>query len=406
MSGGTKSDAVAAVPGAIDRFPIARLITRLIIGGAQENAILSTERIGPEEGVFPTTLLCGSETGPEGSLWEDARKRGVEPRPVPDLIREVDPRRDWAAARWLRDRFEKHPYRIVHTHSSKAGILGRWAAQKAQIPRVVHTIHGWSFHEAQPAHVRRLYIHLERRAARWTDTLVAVSRRDIEKGLANGIGRPEQYRLIRSGVELQPFLAAGADRRAARAYAGLPQDVPVVGAVTRLSQQKAPLELVEVMSRVLTAEPTAWGLIVGDGPYRAEVRDRLRPFADRLILTGIRRDVAPFMAALDVFLLTSHWEGLPRTLPQAMAARAPIVAYDVDGVREAVAHERTGLVVPPGDVESAAEATLALIRNPDRRLRMAAAGPEMADEFSAERMIGELQALYQGLIAKRSSVNA
>ena len=394
---------------------LAHIITRLILGGAQENTLLTAERLGARGGPFPTVVLAGAETGSEGSLWEDAALRLVRSEVVPSLVRNVHPARDFLALRWLERRLRAgarglrtgparevyEPFAIVHTHSSKAGILGRQAARRVGVPGIVHTVHGWSFHEGQPASVQALYRFLERRAARTTDRIVCVSERDVVKGLAAGIGGPEQYRVIRSGIELDRFHPDRGARHEVRREFGIPEEAVVVGAVTRLSPQKAPDELAAILLAVLERVPGAWGLVVGDGPNRAEFASRLRErnSGKRVVLTGIRHDAPRFFAALDVFVLPSRWEGLPRTLPQAMATGVPIVCSRIDGNEEAVRNGTEGFVFPAGELEPAVAAVLELVARPELRSRMGQAGRFRAAEFDAERMIEQLARLYEEVLS-------
>jgi glycosyltransferase involved in cell wall biosynthesis len=378
---------------------VAQVITRLILGGAQETAILAAERLGVGPGPFPTVLLAGPETGAEGSLWEDAILRGVRSEIVPSLVRAVDPLRDLAALRWLVRRFrggEGPRFALVHTHSSKAGILGREAARRAGVPYVVHTVHGWSFHEAQPAWVRSAYVRLERRAAGQTDRIVCVAGRDVEKGLAAGIGHERQYRVIRSGIELARYHPDRVRRAEVRGELGIPAEAVVVGAVTRLSAQKAPRDLAEILLATAEAHPGVMGLVVGDGPERAAFEARLAasPAGPRVLCTGLRHDADRYFSALDVFVLPSLWEGLPRTLPQAMTAGVPIVCSSVDGNAEAVRDGVEGFLVTPGDVGAAVAAVRRLVDDPELRRRMGEAGRFRAAEFDVERMTSQLGELY------------
>ncbi|MCA9754257.1 MAG: glycosyltransferase family 4 protein [Candidatus Eisenbacteria bacterium] len=394
------------------RFPVAAVITRLILGGAQETVILSAEGVGGREGNYPTDVFAGPEAGSEGSIWEDAVVRGVRTEIVPSLVRQIDPIRDLAAFSWLVRRLRqgarvpgesadlRFAYEVVHTHSSKAGVLGRRAARKLEGVAIVHTVHGWPFHDAQPAWLQSFYRALERREAAHTDRLICVSERDVQKGLAAGIGRAEQYRVVRSGIELDRFHPDPIARREVREEWAIPQDAVLIGAVTRLSPQKAPLELVQILLGALRDQPSTWGLIVGDGPDRPEVEDAVRSeeAGRRIVLTGLRHDAHRYFAALDAFVLPSRWEGLPRTLPQAMATGVPIVCSAVDGNAEAVRDGTEGFVFPVGDVERAANRVRELVGSEVLRRRFGEAGRFRAREFSAERMLKDLHQVYDELV--------
>lgn len=378
--------------------PVLHAITRLIVGGAQETVLHIAEMLDPAR--YRVEVICGPQTGSEGSLIEVFHDRGVPLSIEPALVRQIAPLKDLLALIRLTYFIRQGNYAIVHTNSSKAGIVGRLAARLAGTPVIVHTVHGWSFHEHMSPLVRWTYILLERLAARFTDALIVVARPDIDKGLRAGIGRPEQYHLIRSAIPLDEFNPASVDRAAVRRELGLPLDAPVLGNVGRFSAQKNPLDWVRVAGRVARARPDCRFLLVGDGPLRPQVEAALAEegIAAQTVLTGLRRDVPRMLAAMDVFLLTSLWEGLPRVIPQAMAMQVPVVANRADGTAEAVQHGETGYLVEPGDVESAAAYCLELLNDPARRSEMGQRGRARAlAEFDVRQMVAQIAALYEEL---------
>jgi glycosyltransferase involved in cell wall biosynthesis len=381
-------------------IPVLHIITRLIIGGAQENTMLTAALLDPDR--YAVDVISGPQTGSEGSLQEEVRARGIPLTIEPALVREIRPAKDLLAVVRLARFIRRSRYAIVHTHSSKAGVLGRWAAWLAGTPIIVHTVHGWGHHERQHPLARRFYILLEQVTQRITDKLIVVSPRNIEKGLADGIATPAKYVTIRSGIELDRFRRPARPREAVRAELGIPLDAPVVGTVTRLSPQKAPLDFVTAAAQVAASRPGAHFVVVGDGPLRAEVESRVAAagLAGRFHLTGLRRDVPDLLHSFDVFALTSLWEGLPRVLIQAMAAGLPVVATAVDGSAEAVEDGVNGLLTPPGDPQALAAALLRLLGDPALAAQMGAAGQERAGEFGARKMVDDIAALYETLLTK------
>jgi glycosyltransferase involved in cell wall biosynthesis len=377
-------------------------ITRLIIGGAQENTILTAALLDPA--AWDVTILSGPQTGSEGSLIESARAQGLTLLLEPALVREVNPLKDFLALLRLVRLMRNRRYTIVHTHSSKAGIIGRWAAKLAGVPVIVHTVHGWAHHERQRPFVRAIYIGVEKLTLPITDKLIAVTARDIDKGLADGIGRAEDYVVIRSGIELERFGHPQVPRAETRAAWGIPADVPVIGTVTRLSPQKAPLDFVRAAARVAISHPHCWFVMVGDGPLRQAVEALAASLgiADRLVLTGLRRDVPELMAAFDLFALSSLWEGLPRVLPQAMATGLPIVATACDGSAEAIRDGETGYLVPPGDPDLLAERLCLLLDDQALAAHMGQRGRARVEEFSDRRMVEQIAALYRTLLAQKA----
>jgi glycosyltransferase involved in cell wall biosynthesis len=387
-----------------DCVSILHVITRLIVGGAQENTMYTAARLDPSR--FCAEVVSGPQTGSEGSLIDEVRAMGVPLTILPALLREISPAHDLSALRSLRRLMRERHFAIVHTHSSKAGILGRVAAKVAGVPIIVHTVHGWSFHEHMSPRRRRLYVLLERFAARFTDAMIVVAQPDIEKGLAEGIGRLEQYRLIRSAIPLEAFDPTTVDSVAVRQELGIPQDALVLGNVGRFSAQKNPLDWVAIAARVARALPGVYFLLVGDGPLRSEVETALAAagLTNRTILTGLRRDVPRLLAAMDLFLLTSLWEGLPRVIPQAMSMEIPVVANRADGTVEAIDHGHTGFLCDPGELGAMAEACTRLLQNPELCREMGRRGREYAiQEFGLDRMISDIEALYEELLQRRGT---
>lgn len=383
------------------RVRVLQVITRLIVGGAQETVMLVADMLDPAR--FDASVVSGPQTGSEGSLIEDVRARGVPLTIEPALVREINPVKDLLALVRLIRFIRRGRYDIVHTNSSKAGILGRWAAWLAGVPVVVHTVHGWGHHDQQHPLTRRFYILLEQLTQRITDRLIVVSPRNIEKGLADSIASPEKYVTIRSGIELDHFRQPTRPREAVRAELSIPPDAAVIGTVTRLSPQKAPLDFVKAVARVAEQRPDVLFVVVGDGPLRAEVESQIAAegLAARFRLTGLRRDVPDLLHSFDIFALTSLWEGLPRVLPQAMAAGLAVVATAVDGNAEAVEDGVNGILTPPGDPQALADALLRLLDDPALAEEMGVAGRERADEFGARKMVDDIAALYKTLLAER-----
>ncbi len=396
------------------RLRVLHPITRLIVGGAQENTLLTAALLDPA--VWEVEVLSGTQVGSEGSLIESAQAQGIALTLEPALVREVNPLQDARALLRLTRHMQRNRYAVVHTHSSKAGILGRWAARLAGVPVIVHTVHGWGHHERQHPLVRAYYILLEKFSLPITDKLIVVSGLNIQKGLDAGIGRAEDYRVIRSGIELERFGHPTVARDETRRALGIPLDACVVGSVTRLSAQKAPLDFVRAAARIRAEwergaadapaaqpRPPVWFLVVGDGDLRADVEALAGELGlrERLVLTGLRRDVPELLAAMDIFVLSSLWEGLPRVLVQAMAAGLPLVATAVDGSAEVVTPGVNGFLTPPGAPDALAGMVLQLLHNPELARALGAAGRARVDEFSDRRMVAQIDALYRELLAAK-----
>jgi len=377
---------------------VSQIITRLIVGGAQETVLHISEMLSKEQ--YQVSIISGPQTGSEGSLIREFEDKGLSLTILPALLREISPVNDFKAFWKLYHLLRQEKYDIVHTHSSKAGILGRIAAHMAGVPVIVHTVHGWSFHDSMHARTRQVYIALEKYCARFTDKLIVVTNLDIKKGLQAGIGHPEQYTLIRSAIPLEVFDPSRYDQTAVRRELGIPLDAPVLGNVGRFSAQKNPLAWVRVAGNVAQRLPGCHFLMVGDGPMRSQVEAALKTegIFERTVLTGLRRDVPQIMAAMDVFLLTSLWEGLPRVLPQAMSMGLPIVSSRVDGSAEVIREGENGFLFDTGDIEEMSGACLLLLHNESQRKIMGEAGKKTAhQEFDVRHMIIQIEMLYSGL---------
>ncbi|MCG2712719.1 MAG: glycosyltransferase family 4 protein [Candidatus Omnitrophica bacterium] len=382
-----------------NKIRVLHIITRLIVGGAQQNTILTVAGL-QGLGDYELTLLSGPQTGPEGSLIEEAAA-SCKLRILPELRRNINPYYDLIAFIKLIRFIKKSRFDIIHTHSSKAGILGRWAARLAGKNIIVHTVHGWGHHDFQHPLIRFLYISLEKLTLLITHKLIGVSKVNIENGLVNGIGKVNNYSLIRSGIDLERFKHPRGHQEQLRSKLGIPPGVPVVGTVTRLSAQKAPLDFIRACAIIAESNPEAWFVIVGDGPLKSEAESLTKKLAleKRLVFTGLRDDVPELMSLFNIFALSSLWEGLPRVLPQAMARGLPIVATNIDGNAEAVINEENGLLVAPGDYKALAQSILSLLDKPQTAALMGKNGFKRVEEFAAQKMIKEIDSLYKGLLS-------
>jgi glycosyltransferase involved in cell wall biosynthesis len=285
----------------------------------------------------------------------------------------------------------------VHPHSSKAGILGRAAAHLAGVPAIVHSIHGYGFHDRQPSPVRRFYVALERLAARWTTRFIAVAQSDLEEGVRLGIFPRERATLVRSGIEIARYAGEGLDRARKRAELGVTASAPLAGMIANFKPQKNPVDFVRLAARVAERVPRAQFLLAGDGELRPAVEAEIRRLGlgERLRLLGWRRDAHEIIPCLDVLVLTSLWEGLPRVFPQAMAAARPIVAYRVNGAPEAVEEGVNGFLVDPGDWRGVAARVADLLLDPARARALGAAGRGRVGEFDADLMVRRQEELYE-----------
>ncbi len=403
---------------------ILHISTRLILGGSQENTVLSCE--GQARNGHEVHLAFGPIYGPEGSHLERVRAfraedgRGIATHELPNMVRELHPVKDHLCFHHdLKRLMREVKPDIVHTHSSKAGIVGRWAGWVARNddrrPAVIHTIHGPPFMPVEGGLAKRvaikgknaIYTAAERFAAKRCDLILSVADAMTEQFLARGIGRPEQYLTVRSGLETGPFvdIPPGEDRASVRTRLGIGEDDFVIGTVARLAEHKGHDDLLDALGKELRDRP-GWKLLwVGDGWWRGRLLQRVADMglSDRVITTGLvpNAQVPMHMRAMDVLAHPSYREGLPRTVPQALLVGVPAVAHDVDGTREICIDavrdpaRSTGRLVRAGDRAGLRDAIVWMFENPEERVRLGARGRDLVlAEFSAERMVERLEEVY------------
>jgi glycosyltransferase involved in cell wall biosynthesis len=377
----------------VSTLRVMHVITMLELGGAQRNTLDTVASLDRRE--FTVALACADR----GELLTEARGLPeVALFELRHLRREVRPLDDVLAVAELRRSIRTFKPQVVHTHSSKAGILGRLAARRERVPVVVHSIHGFGFGPQQSPPVRAAFLAAERAASRWTTAFVAVSRRNLEEGVRLGLFAAERARVIRSGVDLGSFRARSGGE-AVRRELGVPADAPLVVQIACFKAQKAPERFVELAALLAPRFPSAHFLLVGDGTLRRRL-ERLRREAGlegRLHLPGWRRDVPAVLDATTVVTLTSRFEGLPRVLVEARAAAVPVVAMAVDGVDEVVADGENGFLLAPGDVAGVAMRVAELLSDRGLRDRLAARAGEGLEEFDRDAMVRHQEQLYREL---------
>ena len=375
------------------------VITKLELGGAQEIALYTLQNLNRKK--YNLFLAVNDK----GILVEKVKKlRKVKTFFLPALIRSISPLKDISALIKLFRLCRKEKIDIIHTHSSKAGILGRWAARAARVPIITHTIHGWGFHPGQNSWKRRLFIFLEKVTAKITDTLIAVSRASIEAGIENRIGQRKKYALIRAGIKPFLFQNVATDIGVMKKELGLREEGKIVGMVACFKPQKAPLDFITVASRVMKEKPDTQFLLIGDGELRPAVEKIIKELnlEKKVILTGWRKDIPQILKVIDVLALTSRWEGLPRVFPEAMASGLPIVANNVDGASEAIEEGMNGFLISVGDIRGMAEKIINLLDKPEMAEEMGRKGKEKVfPEFDIDLMVEKIDNLYQELAGNK-----
>jgi glycosyltransferase involved in cell wall biosynthesis len=385
---------------------ITHVITRLIVGGAQENTVATVLGLRKKNGV-EVRLISGPTTGSEGSLESQFSTEPEILSVVPELVRPIHPLDDWLALGRLEKIFREQKPDIVHTHSGKAGILGRLAAKRARVPLIIHTIHGPSFGNFQNGLSNFVFRAAEKKAGRVTDHFIVVADAMKTQYLAAGIGRAEQYTKIFSGFPLEPFLAAKNDLDL-RKKLGIAPDNFVVGTIARLVKLKGHDDLFAVAPELVRRCPQIKFLFVGDGEFRARFENMTRSLKleRHFIFTGLvpPNEVPPLVGIMDALMHLSLREGLPRALPQALAAEKPVIAYDCDGAREICLDAVTGFLIPSGDLKMLSGKTIQLSNNSKLREQFGLRGQQFVKEnFAVKKMVDSIYDLYLNLAAKRGT---
>jgi glycosyltransferase involved in cell wall biosynthesis len=383
---------------------IVHIITRLIVGGAQENTLLSCERQHARG--HEVTLITGPPLGPEGSLLERACSTGYRVEILDAMRRAIHPTRDWRTYTTLIRCLRELQPDVVHTHSSKAGIIGRWAAHRAAVPVIVHTIHGLSFTASTRVSVNNVYKWLERRTAPVTSRIVCVADAMRSQSLAANIGRPEQYVTVYSGMDTQPFIDPQPPREPVRAELNLTPEHVVVGTIARLFELKGHDDLLDLAPTLCARFPNLRFLWVGDGILREQFECRMRDMnlRDRFILTGLvpPQRIPSLTGAMDILVHPSRREGLARAIPQGQLAGLPVIAYDIDGNREGLIDGQSGFAISPFHQQQLGAKLAELIENPATRQEMGKKGRAFAlRRFDADVMVESLERVYTDALSPR-----
>jgi glycosyltransferase involved in cell wall biosynthesis len=380
------------------------VITRLILGGAQENTLLTVEGLDRTEG-YRASLATGPALGPEGSLIERARRNHVDLVILPRMRRAISPWRDPAALRDLTRLFKAERPEIVHTHSSKAGILGRMAARRAGIPVIIHSIHGPPFYTRQNPLANWAFRMAEKSVAGCTSRFISVADAMTDQFVAAGIAPREKFVTIYSGMEVEPFLRADGARDRVRAELNIPPDDIVIGKIARLFHLKGHEDVLRAFPAVLKRHPNARLLFVGNGILRESLEALARQLGihDRVTFAGLvpTQRIPEMIKAMDLLVHASLREGLARVLPQALISGCPVVSYDVDGAREVVRDGETGFLVPAESVDGLRDALSRALGDLDAARRMARRGRELfTDQFRTDTMVRRIVEVYAEEMAR------
>ena len=378
-------------------YTVCHIITKLELGGAQKITLRTVAHL--DRSKFRPVLIVGGEAG---ELDVDAaRILGTEFYRVPSLVRAIRPVQDVKALFLLTRLLRRIRPKIVHTHSSKAGILGRWAARLAGIPVIVHSVHGFGFTPAQHPVLKRFLILLERWSSAITQWVFTDSEANRQQGIALGLFRGDRSAMLPPGIDLHAIRAVRIDRDNKRRSLGLDPIRPLIGMVAPFKPQKSPLDFVRVASRICRQRSDAHFVMIGDGELRQAVEEEIRRLglAQSITLTGWRHDVPEIMKCLDVFLLTSQWEGLPRVYLEALSCGVPVVGTCVDGAAEVVIDGVNGFLKEPGDIEGLADRILWLLNHTEDAKAMGSQGISLSEKFDCYEVVRRQEHRYEWLVA-------
>ncbi|MHC4115385.1 MAG: glycosyltransferase family 4 protein [Planctomycetota bacterium] len=385
---------------------IVHIITRLILGGAQENTLITCKLLADRG--HDVTLITGPAIGPEGELFNQTKNQNYKVIVIDKLIRPICPLSDTACFYRIKKHLNRLQPDIVHTHSAKAGILGRFAAHTLKPrPKIVHTIHGLAFHPYQCRYLNKFYIAVEKAAAKRTDFFISVADAMTAQATAAGISTPQQFRTIYSAIEEDDFLnpVTNEQRNAFRRQYGITEDAVVLVTIARLFMLKGHDYIIESAKKLSAGFANAVWLFVGHGNLAENLRKQIGRLglSERIKFTGLLlpRQIPLAIQSSDILVHCSLREGLARALPQAMLCAKPAISFDVDGAAEVV-NENTGRLIEPENVQQLIDASAELIENKELREKLGRAGRQAVKEkFAPKTMVDAIEDVYKNLLEKK-----
>jgi glycosyltransferase involved in cell wall biosynthesis len=387
-----------------DRIKILRIIGRLNVGGPAIHVVNLTAGLDPVR--YQPLLVAGSENAAEGSMLDFALSHGVRPTVIPEIVTAFSlAPRDARALVKLYALIRREKPHIVHTHTAKAGFLGRVAARLAGVPVIVHTFHGHVLHGYYGPMKNELLRRVEQSLAWVTDRLVTVSEQVKNELVSYGIAKPEKISIVPLGFDLDPYLSSHARQGEFRREMGLSEEHKLVGIVGRIFPIKNHALFLESAARIAAQEPAARFVIVGDGVFRPNLENQARELGitDRVLFTGWRRDLPRIYADLNVLVVSSDNEGTPVSAIEAMASSRPVIATRVGGLPDLIEDQKTGRLVPPRDAEALASAVLDLLNNLQTAYELGQnAMAAVRHRFTVQRLLSDMDHLYTELLEEKA----
>jgi glycosyltransferase involved in cell wall biosynthesis len=396
------------------KIRVVHIITRLILGGAQENTLLTLEGL-KKRAYYDVTLLTGPALGPEGSLTKEAKRRGIKPVIIPPLRRNIHPWLDLKSLILLYKLIKKENYDIVHTHSTKAGILARIAAKIAGVPIIIHTIHGLPFFPYQHKFMNFGAVNLERLVAPFTDKIITVCDNMAKKAHKAKVAPMKKFFTIYSGMELDEFLKVKENKNLKKNL-GIKENEIVIGKIARLFELKGHRFLLKSAKEVIEQFPQTKFLLVGNGNLRDKLEQQAIDLGikDKIIFAGLvpREKIPQYISIMDIVVHVSLREGLARAIPQALACGKPVVAFNIDGAEEVIENGKTGFLINPPfipeekwncyNTQQLTSCIIKLLKDKNLRDKMGKEGKKKVEPiFRAEYMVESMDNLYKKLLKEK-----
>jgi len=382
---------------------VLHIITRLDKGGSAQNTFLNL--VGADKNIYDVTLMSGPVEEPTQDRRSQIEECGIEHIFIPELVRNISLINDLKTILKIYRYLRKEKFDIVHTHTSKAGLLGRLAARLARIPIIIHTPHGHVFFGYFGPIKSKIFIFLEKLASPITDKIIALTNRENEDYISYRVADEEKSVVIYSGIELNKFIDLPLEEKQNfKKELRIPENSLIVGTLGRLVPVKGPEFLVEAAKHIISKFPDTFFMLTGDGYLRLDLEKKALDFGlkENIIFLGWRDDAAKILSVYDVFVLPSLNEGMGRVLVEAMALGKPIVASRIGGIPDLVTHGKNGFLVPPKDPEELAKYIQILLEDKEKRNKMGLAGKKMAMNFRAENMVKKIEKLYEELLMQKN----
>jgi len=386
---------------------VLHIITRLDMGGSAQNTLLTCiglagkYDVGLVHGLSLESNMTKEEIRSVEIGIEKARRKGVKFFQLPSLVRKINPVYDVMTFYCIWRIIRRNSPTIVHTHSSKAGLLGRWAATAANAPHIIHTPHGHVFYGHFNPIISKVFLILEKITDKITERMIALTEGEKEDYIRLSVSRADKLITVHSGVDIERFKDSQVSD-AKKESLGLNAKGRIIGTVGWLLPIKGPMYLLKAMNRVWEKFADTQLVYIGKGEMEQDLRLAAMEMgaSDRVKFLGWRDDIQEIIPIFDLFVLPSMNEGMGRVIVEAMAAGKPVVASNVGGIPDLVKHNETGLLVPPADDEALSGALIELLNNPDRAKRMGESGKEYCNQFSLQSMVDKIDGLYQDLLRK------